>query len=178
MTLEKSGDSRFLLQRKRTVERLQERPAYCLEGPAEQYLDVARERTQLWANVLAALSLAWRCGRLLRPRLVLSLLTQRSQKEGCNWDKLSYGCSELQNFTAVICICLSLRKKTAKLFALNHLVWALCKVRPLMTNIWRYKCKKNLHGEFGYGQKVKDVWVGQGQNSYKDKPKNNNNKIQ
>lgn len=115
MTLEKSEDSRFLLQRKRKEELLQECPAYCLEGPAEQYLDVVCSRRSegktAVANVLAAPSLTWRCGRLLRPCLVLSLLTHRSQTEGCNWDKLSYGCSELQNFTAVICICLSLRKK-------------------------------------------------------------------
>lgn len=50
MTWEKSGDSRFLLQQKRTVELLQERPAYCLEGPAEQYLDVVCSRRSEGTN--------------------------------------------------------------------------------------------------------------------------------
>lgn len=52
--------------------------------------------------VLAALSPVWRCGRLFSPFLVLSLPAQRSQKEGCNGDKLSRG------FSVLHCCCLHL----------------------------------------------------------------------
>lgn len=169
-------------QWKQTVGLLHESPAYCLEGPEEQYLDIVCSR---WsegtaadvANVPAALSPSWRCGWLFRPRLVLSFLTQRSEKKGCNIDKLSFGYSELHCYLHLSILKKKRRKKSSSQWITYSVVWMLRKVRPLRDkweiNIWHYKCKKN--AKFGYGQKVKDVWGGQGQNSYQDKPNNSNN---
>lgn len=112
-----------MVQRKQTVELLQESPAYCLKGPAEQYLEVVCSQCSEGTDAAVGKCPGCPLARLevwsaLQASSCLISSNTAITEEGCNEDKLSYGYSELQRCSLRLSI---FKKKDSKTLPIESL---------------------------------------------------------